>query len=125
MVSARQARSLRGLPSRTRSAARGRAGAAVRADSSGFVGNHTRVVGRPTEKELLHQVVPAAAATHLDHVYLDLPDGLREHREFDSGPGLPGRLLQFVAVDVIDMRDVLAATHRAPVLGRVAVETRS
>ena len=40
----------------------------------------------------------------------------------DPRPGLPGRLLQFVTVDVVDVGQVLPPTDRAALLGGLAVE---
>src|SRR5207247_9881818 len=72
------------------------------------------------EQVLLDEVVPAAAAAHLHHVDLELTDGHRQHVQFCLAAGLPGRLPELIAVDVVHVREVLPAAARAPRLGRLA-----
>lgn len=72
--------------------------------------------------ELLDEVVPAAATTHLDHVHLKFAKCLLKQRQLGTGPGLPRGGLQLVAVYVVNVRQILAPTDWAAVLRRVAVK---
>ena len=67
-------------------------------------------------------MVPVAAAAHLHHEDLELTQRHRQHRQLRQRAGLAGGLLEFVAVNVVDVGEVLPAADRAPLVGGLAVE---
>src|SRR5262245_66274212 len=77
-----------------------------------------------SEHILLDEMIPPASTTYLHDVYLKLTQGHRKHRQLRPGACLTCRTLQFVAVDVVDVDQVLPSADGAAILGLVTVETR-
>ena len=76
----------------------------------------------PAEHVLLGQVIPRARAAHLHDEHLELTQSHRQDGELGQLSGLPGGLLEFIAVDVMHEGEIVAAADRTAVVGRLAVE---
>lgn len=77
----------------------------------------------PTQHVLLNEVVPPAATANLHNVDRELTQRHCQRGQLRLRTRLSGRRLEFVAVDVVDMGEILPPADRAPILGLVAVET--
>src|SRR5262249_48529653 len=94
----------------------------VRPDGIGSLARRRDAVR--AQQVLLDEVVPAAAAAHLDDIHPKLTERHRQRGQLRQPAGLPGGLLELVAVDVVDMDEVLATADGTTVPGRLAVELR-
>lgn len=65
-------------------------------------------------------MIPVTSATNFDDIDVKFPIRHREHRQLGSGPGLSGGLLEFIAVDVVDVPHRVAPTNGALDLGLFA-----
>ncbi len=78
----------------------------------------------PPDQILLDEVVPVAATADLHDIDRHLANAGREPDQLRPGSGLPLRLLEFLAIDVVDEEKVFPPADGASLVGSLTVKPR-